>query len=259
MCALSNSCWKSIVLGPCSSFNGTRIVTRWINRKIKSLCALPFSRSRMFVLQQVPVYLTPERASKLAIVSAHRREEPALNGGGGGGGDGGVGVDVSVAETSQRQQKPLGEGDVDLIPALAGIHDERSHELVKSSSLPVFGRLSTYLLRGWPFSGGTNISRAAAFVRQAYLFHQRAESKNIDTSMVLFKAKRLFCLCSQSSVRAVSVTRSCRDHRTIQDGYTDNELWTFFVESSFFFNRGFFDKICNFAEISEKIYMYCKY
>jgi len=98
----------------------------------------------MFVLQQVPVYLTPERASELAIVSAHRREELALNGGGGGGGV----VDVSVAEASQRQQKPLGEGDVDLIPALAGIHDERSHELVKSSSLPVFGRLSTYLLRG---------------------------------------------------------------------------------------------------------------
>jgi len=41
----------------------------------------------MFVLQQVPVYLTPERAFELAIVSVHRREEPALNGDGDGGVD----------------------------------------------------------------------------------------------------------------------------------------------------------------------------
>lgn len=61
-----------------------------------NLSALPFSRPDVFVLQQVPIYLTPERASELAIVSAHRREEPALNGGGDGGGGGDVDARASL-------------------------------------------------------------------------------------------------------------------------------------------------------------------
>ena len=84
----------------------------------------PFSfLVRMFVLQQVPVYLTPERASELAIVSAHRREEPALNSRRWRRRRRWRRVGASVAEAAhQRQQKLLDEGDVDLIPTLAGIH-----------------------------------------------------------------------------------------------------------------------------------------
>lgn len=135
MCILSNVFWGNLEyfrsLGPYS--NSMLHVLRLDESTEKSNLS-PFFSSflvRMFVLQQVPVYLTPERASELAIVSAHRREEPALNSGGGD--DRGVGASVAEA-AHQRQQKPLGEGDVDLIPALAGIHDERFHKLVKSSS-----------------------------------------------------------------------------------------------------------------------------
>lgn len=121
---------------------------------------------RMFVLQQVPVYLTPERASELAIVSAHRREEP-------------TGFEwrrraaasmrhrrwsrTSSAKTARRRE------DFDLIPALAGIHDERFHELVKSSPLglwPIIDVPCARLTLSWRASPYL----AVAFARRVYLF-----------------------------------------------------------------------------------------
>lgn len=78
-------------------------------RKIKFLC--PSLSSSGLAPQQVPVYLTPERASELAIVSAQRREEPGLW-------EAAVACRCSASlkpHNVGKNRRPAHEGDADLI------------------------------------------------------------------------------------------------------------------------------------------------
>lgn len=184
--------------------------------------------ARMFVLQQVPVYLTPERASELAIVSAHRREEPALN-------EPSAAAAASMPASlkphnvSKNRTRRRGRR----FNTRARWNPWRAVSRAVKSSPPVFGRLSTYLLRGWPFSGLAYL--AAAFAYRVYFFHQRAESENIDTARAwIFSRLKGFSAFVRSRAYAWS-----RLHVSRSSNYT-GRCRAFFYGIDFFFSCGCF-------------------
>jgi len=130
-----------------------RVTLRSFRENSRHLARIVFDSFR----NRFPVYLAAERALVLAIVSAREREEPELWDG-----DADVGGDIDGAatppESPRRQQKPA----TGAINTHARPNSWRVHRVAKS---PVFGRLSMYLLRGWPF-----FHVASRGDRRVYLF-----------------------------------------------------------------------------------------
>lgn len=172
------------------------------------------------ILQQVPVYLTPERASELLQLFRSIGVKNRLWNDGGG-------VDTrSVAEAAQRQQKPLDEGDDLILPRLP---ESMTSGFTNGEKLPPPGRSLADYRRTFcevdPFRR-RHISRRPS--RVGFTFFSSSPKHWHCSSVDLFKAKRLFGLCSQSSVRVVSVARVAviEPYRTLRS--------FFFAEPIFF-------------------------